>query len=544
MFTYFHCYLPETWDAQVKAGLITDKTAGVRHVMTIRLDEDKKFNELAKKGSELYKIVEEKGYPFYIDRLQGGDYINPYDYDMALVDEYKRLLGDKFFGFQMHEWLSNYKNDLHCLRALPDKKWTAEEIKKDVFRRNPFPFLNLSFMTAEEMEQVRPKTLKDFLSAGEMIYARRQKQTNGELTSCDSYFLTFPQEIKHGTKRIMPEIGQQTPNTRIQLSYARGMAKAHGIKYGAYYESWGGHPFSVCCYQKDGLNEWGIHQAADFPYEMKGQNGGSSRSMQKRMHLYAYMAGATFMSEEWGMCNTFYDWKNFELSPYGKTKLDFIKFVEKYPEIGSPITPIAVVVPKDFIVEPLMHKGKYIGFPVSGEFGQTVEKVHRGLKKIFCSASPAFGKEKNSLKNCLTYDCIDIITEEEAAGSKYEYFIDLTCSPDFGKKYAEKIVPTKIGLINKLIEKALPCSVCGGVLKQFTRAEDGSCYMLLTNNGGITNTVANGETVSPFSTRKATVTVKNGFTLTAEQTDGTFVQKGDKTVVTLRAGQYFFARIK
>lgn len=544
MFTYFHCYLPETWDAQVKAGLVTKKTGGVRHVMTIRLSEDKKFNEIAKKDGELYKIIEKNGYPFYIDRLQGGDYINPYEYDMELVDEYKKLLGDKFFGFQMHEWLSNYKNDLNCLKALPDDKWTAEEIEKDVFRRNPFPFLNLSFMTAEEMEKVRPKTLKDFLSAGEMIYARRQKQTRGELTSCDSYFLTLPQEIKYGTKRIMPEIGQQTPNTRIQLSYARGMAKAHGLKFGAYYESWGGHPFSVCCYQKDGLNEWGIEKAADFPYEMKGQNGGSSRSMQKRMHLYAYMAGATFMSEEWGMCNTFYDWKNFELSPYGKTKLDFIEFVEKYSEIGVPITPIAVVVPKDFIVEPAMHKGKYIGFPVSGEFGKKVDTAHRGLKKIFCSSSPMFGGETRSLRNCKTYDCVDIITSEEAACSPYEKLIDLTSDKDFAEKYADRIIPADVSLVNKIIEKSLPCVVKGGVLKQFTKTEDGTYYMLLTNNGGITNTVASGETVSPFSTRKAVVTLKKGFTLTAEQTDGTYAQAGEKTVVTLKAGQYFFAKIK
>ena len=81
-------------------------------------------------------------------------------------------------------------------------------------------------------------------------------------------------------------------------------------------------------------------------------------------------------------------------------------------------------------------------------------------------------------------------------------------------------------------------------MKQFTKTEDGTYYMLLTNNGGITNTVASGETVSPFSTRKAVVTLKKGFTLTAEQTDGTYAQAGEKTVVTLKAGQYFFAKIK
>ena len=545
MFTYFHCYLPETWEAQVKAGLVTKKTGGVRHVMTIRIDEDKKFNELAKKDGELYKTIVENGYPFYIDRLQGGDYINPYEYDMELVDEYKKLLGDKFFGFQMHEWLSNYKNDLDCLKELPDTKWTAEEIEKDVFRRNPFPFLNLSFMTAKEMEEFRPKTIEEFLSAGEKIYARRQKQTGGELTSCDSYFLTYPLEIKHGTKRIMPEIGHQTPNTRIQLAYARGMSKAHGIKYGAYYESWGGHPFSVCCYQKDGLNEWGIKQAADFPFEMKGSSGGSSRSLQKRMHLYAYMAGATFMSEEWGMCNTFYDWEKFELSPYGKTKLDFIKFAEKYSDVGLPVTPVAVVVPKDFIVEPAnFRKNYHIGFTVSGDLAEKVNVVHAGLKKIFAATSPMFGRENGSLRNCKTYDCIDVITEEEAATSPYEVFVDLTSNPAFAEKFSEKIVPAKIAVLNKIIEKSLPCSVKGGVLKQFTKTEDGTYYMLLTNNGGITNTVKKGETVSPFSTRKAVVTLKDGYVLTAEQTDGTYAQNGNKTVVTLKAGEYFFAKIK
>ena len=543
MFTYFHCYLPETWDAQVKTGLVRPKTAGVRFVMTIRLDEKYKFNNLAKKGGDLYKIVSENKFPLYIDRLQGGDYIDVYPFDKDLVEDYKRMLGDKFFGFQMHEWLSNYKNDLDHLKHIPDKKWTADVITKDVFRRNPFPYLNLSAMTAEEMEKVRPKTLEEFLKAGEWLFSDRQKRVDGELTSCDSYFLTYPQEMRCGVKRIMPEIGYQTPNTRIQMSYARGMAKAHGAKLGAYYESWGGKPFSVCCYNKDGKNEWAITQAADFPYEMKGASGGSSRSMQKRMHLYAYMAGATFMSEEWGMCNTFIDWKNFELSPYGKVKKDFIDFVEKYSEIGVPVTPIAVVVPKDFIVEPMMHEGKYIGFSVQGDFLQKVKKVHRGLKKIFCSTSPMFGAEKRSLLNCLTYDCIDIITEEEAETGNYNYYIDLTSSSIFAEKFVKKIIPADVGVVNKIIEKYLPCRIKGGVMKQVTRAENGDYYLLLTNNCGITNTVKKGETVSPFSTRSATIVPNSGYTITVEQTDGTYLSSEGKIKVTLPAGSYLFAKI-
>ncbi len=541
MFTYFHCYLPETWEAQEKAGLI-GKNAGVRYVMTIRLDEKYKFNNMAKKGGELYNMIAERRLPLYIDRLQGGDYIDVYPYDKELIDEYKRLLGDKFYGFQMHEWLSNYKHDLMTLRHIPDKDWTAETITKEVFRISPYPFLNLSAMTAEEMEKFRPKTLDEFLKVGEWLFSDRQKRTDGELTSCNSYYLAYPLEIKAGVKRIMPEIGAQTGNTRIQMAYARGMAKAHGIKYGAYYESWGGSPFSVCCYQKDGKNEWAITQAADFPFEMKGSSGGSSRSMQKRMHLYAYMAGATFMAEEWGMCNTFIDWENFELSPYGLVKRDFIRFTEKYDDIGTPYTPIAVVVPKDYIVQPEARKDYYIDFRVSGKFAQIVNTVTKGMRKVFCSTSPLFGREKKSLLNCKTYDCIDVITEEEAGS--YEHYIDLTSSPAFAKKYADKIIPASVKTINGIIEKGLPCTVRGGVMKQFTVKEDGSYYMLLTNNCGITNTVSKGETVSPFSTRKVTVTLKEGTTITPEQTDGSYIQKGNKVTITLAAGQYFFAKFE
>lgn len=34
-------------------------------------------------------------------------------------------------------------------------------------------------------------------------------------------------------------------------------------------------------------------------------------------------------SEEWVMCNTFYNWKDFELTPYGKIKLDFLNIIKK-----------------------------------------------------------------------------------------------------------------------------------------------------------------------------------------------------------------------
>lgn len=94
----------------------------------------------------------------------------------------------------------------------------------------------------------------------------------------------------------------------------------------------------MCNYNADGENELNIH-GGEFPFESAGSNGGSSRSLQKRLLIYAYLAGAEFVGEEWGGYNTFYDLKDFTLSPYGKTKRLFLRFAEKYPagEFYSPM---------------------------------------------------------------------------------------------------------------------------------------------------------------------------------------------------------------
>ena len=93
----------------------------VRFPMSVRNTElGGDFNEVAKKGGELYKLIKEKKLPLYIDRLQGGDFIYHYDFDEELLAEYEELLGDDFYGFQIHEWLSNYHNDIRIrLKTLP-----------------------------------------------------------------------------------------------------------------------------------------------------------------------------------------------------------------------------------------------------------------------------------------------------------------------------------------------------------------------------------------------------------------------------------------
>jgi len=61
------------------------------------------------------------------------------------------------------------------------------------------------------------------------------------------------------------------------------------------------------------------------------------------MLYYGYLAGANYFAEEWGPENTFHDWHEFRLTPYGEAIRDFVGFMKSAPPVGEPFTPIALV---------------------------------------------------------------------------------------------------------------------------------------------------------------------------------------------------------
>lgn len=271
MFTFFEAYDPNFWEGLRKSGMLR-KCTGVRFNETVTLDERKKFNNMASLNSELFKMQKENPRPMYIDRLQGGVFYEGYPYDEKLLNAWRKLLGDKFWGFQLHEMVSNYRSDLRKLAPL--EKWTADGIKKrlwELFPDIPKEYSYLESVTPEEMVSLgKPETAEEFMKNAEKIYLLRNGK---ELIPCDSFDIPFKMELRLGAERIMPEIGSQTPMTRLQISYARSLSKSYDKSFGVYYEPWGGVPFSGCNYHKEGLNEWQLTNDF-FPYKTN-QNGGN-----------------------------------------------------------------------------------------------------------------------------------------------------------------------------------------------------------------------------------------------------------------------------
>lgn len=537
---FFHPYHPETWDAMIACGLVREGD-GVRFPQSLLVKKELAFNAQTR-GSKLYEYLKKTRAPLYIDRLQGGTYIEEYPYDMALVDEYREMLGENFYGWQMHEWLSNYRSDLTRVADVPDDQWSVEAIKRAVFAKYPGKYLFLEAMSAEEMfAHGKPKNVDEYKANMFDIY-RRRLQTHGELIPCDSFFIGYDFEFKNGARVVMPEVGAQTPDVRLQVSYARGEAKAYGKAFGVYYEPWGGSPFSACCYQKDEKNEWGIGESSDFPFVTAGPNGGSSRSLQWRIFLYAYMSNAAMISEEWGLCNTFVDWENFELSPYGKVKLDFINFMQKYDDVGAKLTPAAVVLPEQLDVlcnirEPYLHCGQKI----DSKLRCRLEHIKDGVKRVFSTPTEFLGTEYKTMINSEMPDAVDMFNagegKNELVGS-YKYLIDLTCDKEFAAAHENCV---KIDDLATLLRDALPCTV-DGLHWLVNERVGGGYYLTVFNNIGIERTVANGEVALPEGERSAKVTFKNGAAPTLLESDGKLTPCGDAYTLTLPAGGYAFIR--
>ncbi len=544
-FTYYHCYAPDLWDGYEKNGLIRG-SFGIRFSQSQGIAEELKFNTLAKKGGKLYNYVKENKCAFYVDRLQGGVFIDDYEYDMELVNEYKNMLGEKFLGFQMHEWLSNYRGDVQGkLGHIPENEWTEDNIEKAIKSKFPYETLFLEAMTLEEMAKAgKPTNYKQFYDNMTAIYKKRAKQF--DIVPCDSYYMMYPFEAQNGAKIIMPEVGAQISDMRMQMCFARGVCSAYGIKLGAYYEPWGGDPFTCCSYEEDGKNEWNITNSDDFPFVPGGPNGGSSRSLQFRVHLYAYLSGAEMISEEWGGYNTFKNRKKGELSEYGEVKKMFLDFVDKYPDIGEKVAPIAVVLPNDFpclCINGDKENGykELFGYPIEGKMLEMSKIVNMGVNKIFRNACPMLGNEAHTLINSPVPDAVDMLNEGDGkALEKYKYLVNFTGDKEFENKHHNCISEDEVVSV---LERELPCKITGNVHFMINRAEENGYYLSIFNHSGIERTQKNGERILENSEESVEIELKDGRLLTVLEGKGNTEIKDGKYCITLGGGEWLLAKI-
>lgn len=507
MFTFMHIYTEESWNGLVKHGMFRDGD-GLKVMHANKRPEWFLFNQKAAIGKPLEQKLRELRCPFYIDRLQGGvglPYLYPFD--PALLHHYRDILGDNFWGFQMHEWSSNYRSDFERITQLYEKYGTPNPTLTErhaIFQNvcSGKESLFLEAMTPDEWSSRRdPVNRAMFLDDIRLLFETRCRMTQNSLIPADSYHMAPRIEIANGARLLLPEVGWQIPGARMQIAYTRGMANAAAIRWGIYYECWcynhaaGGLtiPFSL----RDGQDEWGEDQlhtgtGADRTPEER-ECGGTSVNLQERLWRFAYHAGATVIGEEYGVCNTFRDYHDYDLSPYGQTKRKFLSYQERHNDVGTPFAPIAVVLPKNLPILDVELRDNYLNYPGDDPSYPVSNETTKNLRDTMHTLFGTNGSGNTGhVLRCGGYpDVFDILhADQDAALSHYDYLIDLTDDPAFAAAHSN-LIP--IDALDPLLDRMLPCRISGGLQTQYNRTKTG-WEILVLNNNGVTNDNFSGDT--------------------------------------------------
>ncbi len=530
----FHVYEPDHFEGLVKNNFLNeDSGLKIQHIFT--LPNRKKFNALAAKGSTLYEMLKKEGYAFYVDRLTGGVKYHPYAFDKALLKEYNDLLGEWFLGIQLHEIGNNRYNDWNRLmQRMAGLPYTVENIREQMFSpesTNPQnePIYRFTHGTPEEYAVLtRPTTIEEVREDLYNTILKRLEQTDGNILSCDGGSLLFQLEHKAGVKVFMPEIGYQTAHTRIQIALARGMAKAHNKKWGVYYECWkkaeNGTNYTQPVYGNLPYNDWNYTQEQfGDDFTTCGENGGSSRLLQRRLYFHALMSGAEFWAEEWGFVRSFYNMETYDLSPYGKVKKEFINFARNHKKMQAQI-PFAIVLPCDL---DCVHIGTGFKGPIctpSNSFLRITPdkatavrfgKIQDVIKTVFQGEEAGkYGNEGKTIQNSRFGDHFDIIYADAPETALRQYALLIDADPDGAFAKAHPDLPIINGSDLEALEQMLRCKVkellpvnVDGLHWILSEDEHGR-YLTIFNNEGNHRTIAEGDTINQAADATVTVALK------------------------------------
>lgn len=516
MFRFIHCYDPDFVRGLMLTGLCNDAD-GFKVLQHCLTPEERKFNQFAAPGTLLYDLLHERKTVFYIDRLHGGTFYSHYNFDPSLVAAYEDMLGDGFLGMQVHESgvvrLLDWQRIRKQMKSAPP--WTAKQIYEGVREVScNKQHIHLSCGSAEEYSRATPpETVSAYFADLNNLLALRQRETSGHVLMCDSCMMPSYLEKANHIRNSMVELGAQTPHARVQIALRRGVSRAAGQPWGVYFEPWGGTPLSSYMYRLDGGNEWGITRN-NFSYFSKGKQGGSSHSLQRRIFFYSLFSGASYLSEEWGQSNTFYDWKDFTLSPYGEVKREFRNYAARLPNI-EPLVPFALVIPHElqiFTVSRMYAENVYLD--LNADFDMRLcRNAINAIYELYDAVSPK-AAEDQILTNSRIGSLFDIVYDDcdTEALDRYDLLIDFS-----GRLKGERVYPytDMMSLTEKLLTAAdtwLPFTYeCSAPVDYLLFDEGGHHYIALFNHAGLSRSEDEGETVRADATLTITINFKEGY---------------------------------
>lgn len=460
--------------------------------------------------SPLLATARASGRPYYIDRIMGGMPFQSLDGIGPVADSVRN--DPNFLGFQVHEWGNSPSHDYHRIhehildKGLPFSAESFARIEGNV----EAPYFSAGDFSIYR-ELYRPITNQAEAEAYLRDYFKQMTElTHGAALSVTGFGQLYHTAFRLGARNAMAEIGNQVPLTALQLAFLRGAARQYNKPFGAYYEAWGGTPMGCVC--ATDFSPWWAG-VPGFKEKMGsyriGPEYGSGRSLHRRLLYFAWLAGSSWWSEEWGAENYFSNWDNYPLTPYGELTRDFQAVARNLPG-PEPIVPVALVMPPDTF-----------GLDIRVAAGLTqqvwrlapADAFHYQMKAfadMFLAPQPGGGgRDAQNLTPSPWIGCFDVFDAdvEPSLLARYACALYFTpeqaaASPHANPVYFENTPEVKDHFLAAIIA-ALPYRVDGRV--GATQARVGDRYVLgLFNNLGITKT-AEGETADPAATQEVLV---------------------------------------
>ena len=531
---FFHVYNDDCLEGLEKNGLINRDT-GFKLQHCFAIPPQRLFNAYAAKGTKLHHLIRSERIPFYVDRLAGGISWYPYNFDESLIREYRDLLGDWFLGFQLHESASNFRGNWNSVRDLGlgngpydpevlDQAFLSDyAVTPEGKRLHNLSQAGVRYFALRKY----PETYEEFLQYYRDLLLRRTMDTDGNVLPCDSAYLATGMQDEMGMRTFMPEVGQQTPLMRVAVALARGMARAKKKTWGTYYECWRAsdeYGYTMPCFNTEPANEWYLTQESHpDDFTSYGPHGGSSRLLQNRIYYYSLMAGADYLSEEWGLNCSYNDMKSFELSDYGLVKKNFIHNALRFRGMQAE-TPFALVLPKRYAVCEINHilahpmgerRGRYIGYPLSDADTECFGHIEDLIKLFFSYTEHAsWDSEDHVLTNSRFGDVFDILYEDasDEALSRYDTLIDASPDGAFAKAKAHTALRiwesgdlSALELaLRKRIQEILPCTA-DALHWLVSTDEKGKRYLSVFHNAGNERDIRKGDILHSEADRTVTV---------------------------------------
>lgn len=470
------------------------------------------FGEKWANSSILEKAIESEQ-PYYFDRISGGMPFQSLDGIKEIADQLKD--DPLFLGFQVHEWGNSPIHDYHRIkRFLLDKGLPFDQQHfAPLEGRIETPFFSAGDYSILKDLYKPIKSLKDVEQYLHDYFKMIVEKTSGQVMSVTGFAQFQHTAFRLGAKNVMPEIGNQVPLTALQIAFARGAAHEYGKPFGVYYEPWGGFPFGGACALD--FSPWysGFEKLEKLMGEYRiGSEHGSSRSLQRRLLFYSWLAGASYWSEEWGAENYFHNWEDYPLTEYGTITKDFLDISNQYSK-PKPIVPIALVMPSETFGVDIRY--------IAGKIGKLYQIAppnlfHNQLRAFAADILAAdypvgLGNEAGNLTSSPWISSFDVLSAEAPKEilQKYQFLVYFDEEQAGNSSFPPERIQLYLGnkrdadYYMQVVDNLLPFHIDGDIGTAHARV-DGKYLLGIFNNLGIIKTTE-GERVNPNAEQTVTI---------------------------------------